>query len=135
MPRYNAFVTTVRSSSSPACLAWKPIDEALIGSTGEYTSLPQLIARNTDYLIDSISMRMKHLGLYPNTPQVLHAILEYGILKAETPTTERRTEAASAGSDSSHIDDIVWLLDDTIQSVFNGTPTNHRSTLQLAIIR
>src|SRR3989344_7830536 len=37
---------------------------------GEYTSLPQLIAKNTDYLIDSISMRMKHLGLYPNTPQV-----------------------------------------------------------------
>jgi hypothetical protein len=112
-----------------------PIDETLIKATGEYTSLPQLIARNTDYLIDSISMRMKHLGLYPNTPQVLHAILEYGILKAETPTTERRTEASSAGSDSSHIDDIVWLLDDTIQSVFNGTPTNHRSTLQLTIIR
>lgn len=38
--------------------------------TGGYKSLPHLIAKNTDYLIDSISLRMKHLDLYPNTPQV-----------------------------------------------------------------
>jgi hypothetical protein len=94
----------------------------LSNKTGEYTSLPQLIAKNTDYLIDSISMRMKHLGLYPNTPQVLHAILEYGILKAAAPTAPERRVPPEEGADSQSIDDIVWLLDDTIQSVFNGTP-------------
>jgi hypothetical protein len=94
----------------------------LSNGIGEYTSLPQLIAKNTDYLIDSISMRMKHLGLYPNTPQGLHAILEYGILKAATPTAPERRVSMEEGADSQSIDDIVWLLDDTIQSVFNGTP-------------
>lgn len=45
---------------------------------GGYKSLPHLIAKNTDYLIDSISMRMKHLDLYPNTPQVGFTQMRHG---------------------------------------------------------
>jgi len=62
-------------------------------------------------------MRMKHLDLYPDTPQVLRAILDYGILKADVL---KESDSPTSNEDS-QVEEIVWLLDDTIQSVFNGT--------------
>jgi len=35
-----------------------------------YDSLPVLIQKNVDYIIDTIIMNMKFLHIYPQTPQV-----------------------------------------------------------------
>lgn len=86
-----------------------------------YPSLPALIARNTDYLIDSISMNMKYLSLYPSTPQVLQAILQYCILpESSHPGQQLSSSEVNTDQTNTSGSDIVWLLDDTIGSVFNG---------------
>ena len=44
-------------------------------STG---SIAQLLAANTDYLLDALSARLRRVAHYPRTSQVLQAILEFG---------------------------------------------------------
>ena len=44
----------------------------------KYKSIEELIARNVDYLINTISLNLRHLNLNPDTPAVLNAMLHYG---------------------------------------------------------
>lgn len=44
----------------------------------KYKSIEELIASNVDYLINSISLNLRHINLNPETPAVLNAMLHYG---------------------------------------------------------
>ena len=43
-----------------------------------YSSLTQLLKSNADYLINSISLKLRHLDLYPESTVALSALLGYG---------------------------------------------------------
>ncbi|KAL6061270.1 TEL2-interacting protein 1 [Balamuthia mandrillaris] len=76
-----------------------------------YASISRLIAANSDYLIDSLCSRLKHLRMYPRAPQVLHAVLRYCHYeeKEEQQKEEEHDELL-----------LPLLLDDTIEGLFNG---------------
>jgi hypothetical protein len=44
----------------------------------KYKSIEELIARNVDYLINTISLNLRHINLNPDTPAVLNAMLQFG---------------------------------------------------------
>ena len=44
----------------------------------KYKSIEELIGRNVDYLINTISLNLRHINLNPHTPDVLNAMLQYG---------------------------------------------------------
>ncbi|XP_023984079.1 TELO2-interacting protein 1 homolog [Physeter macrocephalus] len=41
-----------------------------------YDSLQQLISQNSDYLVNGISLNLRHLSLHPHTPKVLEVMLQ-----------------------------------------------------------
>ena len=41
------------------------------------SGLEMLIQENSDYLVDSISLRLRHLDYYPRSPEVLQVVLQY----------------------------------------------------------
>lgn len=49
-----------------------------IAACCKYNSTEELIAKNVDYLINSISLNLRHINLNPRTPAVLNAMLQYG---------------------------------------------------------
>lgn len=49
-----------------------------IAATCKYNSVEELIGKNVDYLINSISLNLRHISLHPDTPVVLSAMLQYG---------------------------------------------------------
>jgi hypothetical protein len=51
---------------------------AMITNCCKYKSIEELIARNVDYLINTISLNLRHINLNPDTPAVLNAMLKYG---------------------------------------------------------
>lgn len=44
----------------------------------EYKSIQELIASNVDYLINTISLNLRHIELNRETPAVLNAMIQYG---------------------------------------------------------
>lgn len=44
----------------------------------KYESIEDLIAKNVDYLINAISLNLRHIKLNPDTPAVLNSMLLYG---------------------------------------------------------
>ena len=42
-----------------------------------FSGLNELIEDNSDYLVDSISLRLRHLERYPRSPDVLKVVLKY----------------------------------------------------------
>ncbi|XP_014675715.1 PREDICTED: TELO2-interacting protein 1 homolog [Priapulus caudatus] len=49
-----------------------------VASNCGYSSVGSLIHSNTDYLVNSISLRLRHLWLNPRAPLVLQVMLQYG---------------------------------------------------------
>lgn len=88
--------------------AWTTIQ--LISINCSYTSVPELIAKNTDYLIDTIIHHLRHLEEYPNTPQIMKGILIYA---DET---------------------ILLVLEDTLDSIFNTLDEYSNSEYTLSFI-
>jgi hypothetical protein len=42
----------------------------------QYRDVPDLIRKNADYLVDSVSRNLRHLDLNPTAPDVLRVILD-----------------------------------------------------------
>ena len=49
-----------------------------ISRSCKYGTVEQLIGKNVDYLINSISLNLRHISLHRDTPNVLIAMLQYG---------------------------------------------------------
>lgn len=49
-----------------------------ISASCKYGSVEELIGKNVDYLINSISLNLRHISLHPDTPAVLSAMLLHG---------------------------------------------------------
>jgi len=41
-------------------------------------SLPDLLRRNADYIVDAVSLRLRHVTRYPEAPSVLGVVLKHG---------------------------------------------------------
>ena len=51
---------------------------SLIGHHCGYVSMSTLITANADYLVNAVSLNLRHLSIHPEAPTVLRAVLLYG---------------------------------------------------------
>lgn len=42
------------------------------------SSLPELLRQNADYIVDAVSLRLRHVTQYPEAPSVLGVVLRHG---------------------------------------------------------
>jgi hypothetical protein len=80
-----------------------------------YSSISSLICQNADYLIDVVSLNLRHLDVNPTTPRVLKVMLQHSdeVLLPLVDDTLREVFAALDG----HFDDTAILLVPVLQSL------------------
>lgn len=89
--------------------AWTSLNR--ISTFSGYSSVSDLIAKNTDYVIDTICHHFSHLQEFPQAPQVLKGILQF--------------------TDTS----ILPLLEDTLDSVFHSLDVHSSAPVALTFLK
>ncbi|CAH1773622.1 unnamed protein product [Owenia fusiformis] len=74
---------------------------------GKYSSINDLLCKNADFIVSSISLRLRHLGRNPNTPLVLKVLLKY------------------TGKE------IIHYIDDTIREILQSLDDNHQDECEI----